>query len=169
MIKTERLTLSALSDADRDLLIAIFKDDRVKCTYMVPDLDDGTADRLFERLKELSHSSERIVLGIYLKDELIGLINDTGIDDGAVELGWVISPIHHNSGYATEAVGALIEKLFDDGFTEVLAGAFEENPASIRVMEKCSMKRIEKEEFIEYRGLSHRCVYYSIKNKDAIG
>ena len=155
--------LSALSDVDRDSLIAIFKDDRVKCTYMVPDLDEETADRLFERLKKLSHSSDRIVLGIYLENELIGLINDTGIDDGAVELGWVISPAHHNCGYATEAVKAVIEKLLADGFREIVAGAFSENPASIRVMEKCSMTRIDKEETIEYRGISHRCVYYSIK------
>ena len=46
-----------------------------------------------------------------------------------------------------------------------LQAFFEENIASKRVMEKCGMIPIGKEEYIEYRGVVHRCVYYSIKQK----
>lgn len=163
MIRTERLTLDALKGADKAALIEMFRDEKVNRTYMIPDLDDEAADKLFDRLCALSNSPDRIVLGVYLDGKIVGLINDTGIDNGAVELGWVISPLYQNRGYATEAVRALIKKLFDDGFSEVVAGAFDENPASIRVMEKCSMMRTDKEETIDYRGASHRCLYYSIK------
>ena len=163
MIKTERLTLDKLTERDRAPLIDMLRDGRVNAFYMVGELDDAAADRLFDALKRLSDSSVRIVLGIYLDGEIIGMINDTGIDDGAVELGWLISPAHHNKGYATEAVRALTHELFSDGFNEVLAGAFEENAASLRVMEKCSMQRLPKEELIEYRGITHRCIYYSVK------
>lgn len=46
------------------------------------------------------------------------------------------------------------------GYTEVVAGAFSENIASRRVMEKCGMTLTEQEEDIEYRGKTHHCVYY---------
>ena len=40
---------------------------------------------------------------------------------------------------------------------------FEENIASIRVMEKCGMMRQEHHDEISYRSVVHRCVYYAIK------
>ena len=100
---------------------------------------------------------------MYLDGELIGMINDTGIEKGAIELGCVISPSKNSCGYATEATSALMDKLFSDGYTEIIAGAFEENAASRRVLEKCGMVRLDREEYIDYRGASHRCIYYSKK------
>ena len=44
----------------------------------------------------------------------------------------------------------------------VKAGAFEENLASMRVMEKSGMHRIQQEDTIEYRGKVHRCFNYEI-------
>ena len=44
----------------------------------------------------------------------------------------------------------------------VRCGAFSENTASIRVMEKAGMVREDFTEDIEYRGIMHHCVYYSI-------
>ena len=56
----------------------------------------------------------------------------------------------------------VIKELFAMGFTVVKAGAFEENPASMRVMEKSGMHRIQQEDTIEYRGKVHRCINYEI-------
>ena len=164
MIKTERLILKDISDADKDDLIGILKDDTVKKTYMVPDLNNAEEEeRIFGAYRRLAQTQGRIAIGIFLSDKLIGFINDTGIENGAIELGWAVHPSYHNRGYATEAVSALTKKLFEDGFCEIVAGAFEENPASIKVMTKCGMTKLDKEEDIEYRGKTHRCVYYSIK------
>ena len=150
MIQTQRLTLDILSDRDKNALIDIFKDPRVNQTYMVGDIDDGAAaDRLFDTLKKLSAEGSRLVLGIYLDGDIIGMVNDTGIENGAIELGCVISPLQSGRGYATEAVSALIEKLFCDGYTEIIAGAFEENAVSRRVLEKCGLTRLDREEIIE--------------------
>ena len=57
-----------------------------------------------------------------------------------------------------------IEYLFGSGFSEVICGAFEENAASLRVMQKCGMKLLDKIDVIEYRGINHNCLYYSIKS-----
>lgn len=161
-LSTERLLLSSLRECDRESLIALLRDERVKQTYMVPDLDDASADKLFSRMRELSEENARFVRGIFLKGELIGIVNDVGIEDGCIELGYAISSCHHGNGYMSEVLSSLIPYLKSLGFQQIRTGAFSENQASIRVMEKCGMKRIPFSEEIEYRSKRHLCVYYEI-------
>ena len=87
--------------------------------------------------------------------------------DGArVELGYVIHPAYQNQGYATEALTAGIDALFQAGISTVETGAFEENSASMRVMEKSGMHRIPRTDQIDYRGNTHTCVYYQKNAKN---
>ena len=138
----------------------------VKQTYMVPDFDTrAQADAFYDRLLGLCANGERFIYGIYLDGQLIGFLNDCGIQDGAVELGYVIHPDYHGQGYATEAVGSAIEELFRLGYPKVIAGFFVGNHASRRVMEKCGMVLIPLEEDIEYRGKVHHCLYYGISRE----
>jgi RimJ/RimL family protein N-acetyltransferase len=163
-IVTPRLTLSAFRECDAGALMSIFKSDGVKATYMVPDLPTHEDEiKLFESLRNLSLREDRFVFGIYLDEELIGLINDCEINNKCIEMGYALHPDYHNRGFATEAFGAVINYLFSRGFEEILAGAFEGNDASMRVMEKCGMKRTKMTAEIEYRGIMNKCVYYSIK------
>jgi RimJ/RimL family protein N-acetyltransferase len=163
-ITTPRLTLSALRECDFDAVMAIFKNDVVKATYMVPDLPTREDEaKLFSRICELSMKNDRYVFGIFLDGKLIGILNDTEINGVNIEMGYALHPDYYNQGYATEACGAVIEHLFSKGFEVILAGAFEGNEASMRVMEKCGMKRTKMTAEIEYRGVTHKCVYYSIK------
>lgn len=169
VLKTERLTLRPFADADLDAAIRIFKDDEVKKTYILPDFPDrASAEALFRRIQAISLRPDRIDYAISLGDELIGFINDCGIEGGTVELGYVIDPAHQNRGYATEALAAVIAELFRMGFSRVEAAHFEENPASGRVMCKCGMRPVSKEETIEYRGKARRCLYYEITKEIAV-
>lgn len=167
-IKTEaticakRLCLRQIADADLPALVAILKSSKVAKTYMLPEFSsDEEALQLAQRLQMRSRDEDRFVYGICLPDRLIGFLNDVEMKDGQIELGYVIDPDHNNQGYATEAVGAAMQALFSGGFTTVIAGAFEGNIASMRVMEKCGMERTGFEEMIEYRGVAHRCIYYA--------
>jgi RimJ/RimL family protein N-acetyltransferase len=54
--------------------------------------------------------------------------------------------------------------VYDLGYARVVCGAFAQNKASQRVMEKAGMERIPFTEEIEYRGNTHLCVYYQISN-----
>ena len=165
-INTKRLTIGAIEEKDRAEVIAILRNDIVKKTYMLPDFeDDVAAGKLFLLLSELSRDVGRFVFGVYLNGKLIGFMNDTEINGDEIEMGYAFHPDHYNKGYATESFGAVIEYLFERGFNRVLAGAFEENPASVRVMEKCGMSRMDKTDDIEYRGKLHRCIYY-VAEKD---
>jgi RimJ/RimL family protein N-acetyltransferase len=163
-LKTPRLSLGEIRDCDFDAMMAIFKSDVVKATYMVPDLETREAEiKLFERLRDLSLREDRYVFGIFLDSKLIGLLNDTEICGKTIEVGYALHPDYHGRGFSTEALGAVIPYLFAEGFDQVLAGAFETNTASTRVMEKCGMSRTKMTSEIEYRGKTHKCVYYSIK------
>lgn len=166
-LKTERLRLAALRPQDAPALIAILTDPFVTETYMVPPLETEEAKQaLFERIMELSLSPERFVWGVFLGDTLIGLLNETDRQGREIELGYAIDPAHRNRGYGSEAMRAAIKELLGLGFSAVRAGAFIENKASIRVMEKCGMHRTDETETIPYRGADHTCRYYAIANRD---
>ena len=162
LLTGERLVLRPLEDGDRDGLLRIVRDGRVKKTYMLPDLEDeAKGEAFFARMRDLSRS-ERFVWGISLQGALIGFLNECGIEGDAVEIGYFIDPAQWNRGYATEALGLAIAELFRMGYRTVRAGWFEENPASGRVMEKCGMRPTEKTSVIAYRGADHRCLYRRI-------
>jgi [ribosomal protein S5]-alanine N-acetyltransferase len=60
--------------------------------------------------------------------------------DGSVEIGYNVSPTHHNQGYATEAVGALVNWALESGFARrVTAETLASNLASNRVLEKLGL------------------------------
>ena len=142
IIKTDRLCLRAIDDGDREGLIELLKNEEIGKTFMVPDFKSREQElKMFETFKRLSRSDERFVYGIYLSEEMIGFVNDVDISETAVELGYVIHPIHSGKGYMTEALNAATEEIFKSGIPTVKAAAFEKNIASMRVMEKCGMKR----------------------------
>lgn len=168
MIQAPRLSLQSVSDDDLEAVVELLCNDEIKQTYMVPDFPAREdAVRMFERFKQLSHSAERFVYGIKLDGKLIGLLNEVDVNDGTIEVGYVIHPAQKNNGYATEALQAAIQELFRIGYGTVRAGIFEENAASRRVIEKCGMERIAPEEEIAYRGKTHRCIYFEKRNSAA--
>lgn len=160
---TERLTLKPYDDEDEHRMIELLTNETIKETYIIPDFANSEeAVAMFRKLKSYSLSEEHYELGIYLKGELIGFVNDVSIESGVIEIGYAIHPDFHNMGYAREILSAVIKDLFKKGFSTIVAGAFEHNGASFRVMEKCGMKPNGKEKIIAYRNRSQRCVYYEI-------
>ena len=163
-IQTARLTLRPIEATDMEQMLVLLTDETIKKTYMIPDFASREeAIRLEERFAALSHDASRVVVGIALDEKIIGFINDVGIEDGEIELGYALHPDFHGQGLMTEAIGALIDQLFAAGYRRVVAGAFESNAASLRVMEKCGMQKMDKTEKIAYRGQEHTCLYRAIE------
>ena len=160
MVDTQ-LTLRPFRPEDASVITDILTDRNVAGTYMLPDFS-GKEDALplFHRLSELSEREDRYVRCICLQDSPIGFLNDVEIRDSTMELGYVIHPAHQGRGYMTSALNAAIRELTALGFRELRAGAFCENRASLRVMEKCGMIPTGESEMIHYRGAEHKCVYY---------
>ena len=163
IINTERLQLHAISSCEADNLIDILSDSEIALTYMLPKFQSrDEAYKLFERIMMFS-ITEKFVYGVYLNNHLIGLINEVDKDESQIELGYIISTKHKGNGYATEVLKHSIDALFDMGYSSVKTSAFEGNYASMRVMEKCGMKKCDFTESVEYNGIIHNCNVY-IKN-----
>ena len=169
IIKTERLTLKSYDDSDNDSLVDILLNNEIKKTFMIPDFESRKqTEDMFYKLKEYSLSNEHFEYGIFLENQLIGFINACEIDNDSIELGYVIHPDFKGKGYATEALKAAVNELFRMGYNSVTAAYFEENIAIIRVLEKCGMQPLTKDDYIEYRGKSHHCLYYGISRKNTL-
>ena len=167
ILRTARLMLRPICAEDKEDMLDILTDAEIGKTFMLPVFDTREdAVGLFERFCAMCTSSAHFVYGIALDGKLIGFVNVVGADGKQAEIGYVISPPYCGKGFATEAASAAIGELFSLGLKTVAAGAFEENHASMRVMEKCGMHRTDLQETIEYRGNAHRCVYYQIDRQD---
>ena len=167
-LKTSRLVLRCFAEQDRGQVIRILRNGEISKTFMLPEFpDDAAAGKLFDHILKNSLSEQHFERAVCLEEKVIGFVNDVEIQDGTIELGYVIHPDFQNQGYATEALKASIWELFQRGYRAVQAGYFEENPASGRVMEKSGMQPISKTDEIEYRGALHHCLYYEIKKEES--
>ena len=167
LLKTARLVIKPFAAEDRERLSALLLNGDIKKTYMLPDFaTPEQLEKMMDNFARLSHDEGRFLRGVYDADGLVGFVNDVEMVNryagGYIELGYVIHPDCWGRGYATEMLGAVIGVMSREGFATVRTGAFSENPASMRVMEKCGMRRIALTEEIEYRGQNHHCIYYEI-------
>ena len=163
---TYRLVLKKIEDKDKVSMIKMVNDPKIKKTYMLPDFENAEQEtKFFNKLKDLSHSNEHIVYGIYHNDRLIGFINDVSITPETVEVGYFIDSNEWNKGYAAEALWAYMKQLFEMGYFNVEAAYFEGNDASMKVMQKCGMHPSGKQEIINYRGQDLTAIYYQINKR----
>ena len=162
MLQTERLTLKPYSGQDADELLDILTMPEVTDNFMVPEMESRSCqEELVQKLISFSQveDDKHLEYGIYLNGQIIGFVNDCGIEEDEIEIGYVVHPRYQGRGYATEAVHAVITELREMGFRKIVAGYFSENTASLRVMEKCGMRQTDKAEEEEYHGKKHICKY----------
>lgn len=160
---TDRLEVRPMTLEDKEAILDLLTDETVGKTYMLPEYKNRVeAEPLFQRLVQMSADSSRYVAGVYLDGRFIGMMNETETRDKQIEMGYAYLPAYYNRGFATEAFTGAIRYLLNSGFETVLAGAFAENAASLWVMEKCGMTKQDCTDEIEYRGITHTCVYYAI-------
>jgi RimJ/RimL family protein N-acetyltransferase len=146
---------------DRERMLDILTSNQVNKTYMLPDYEKREdAAPLFLRLMDMSREETKYVRAISLDGGLIGFVNQVEAENQTIELGYVIHPDFHGKGYMTQALKLAISEMFEKGYSQVITGAFSTNAASLRVMEKCGMDRLEKTDEIDYRGQVHTCIYY---------
>ena len=154
------MILRAFQESDWPRAAKLLTSPQVNKSYMLPDFESEEKARpLFDRLMKMSQDENRFVRAMEENGEFVGFCNDVEVVDKSVEVGYAMSPDRWGRGYATAALTLAIAALFDRGFEQVIAGAFVENPASLRVMEKAGMTPIDKVDDIEYRGCTHKCVY----------
>ena len=155
------MELRILRETDQALVLEMLTDEQIKQTYMLPDFSTREdALPLFRRLVQLSRDGSHFVRGICDEDVLVGFLNDVQTENGCIELGYVIHPRHWGKGYATEGLKLALEELARLGYRKVITGAFSENKASLRVMEKARMVPVPGTDTVEYHGKQHTCRYF---------
>ena len=164
------IKLDSFVNRSKDNIVEMFLDKEVSKTYMLPNFKSKEeAVKLFEMIQRMSLNDNRFVKCIYYDDGInervaIGIINETDKDDEMIELGYAINPRFQGKGYCALALNKAINILLEKGYKKVQCGAFESNLASIRVMEKVGMKKIDKTETINYQNEDHVCVFYEYTN-----
>lgn len=158
------MKLRAFVEADWPRAATLLTSKDVNKTYMLPDFETAEQARpLFDRLMQLSVDEQRYVRAMEENGEFVGFCNDVERKGDTVEIGYALCPDRWGRGYATAALKLAIADLFALGFAQVVAGAFVENSASLRVMEKAGMTPIEQTDDIDYRGRTHTCVYRAVR------
>ena len=153
--------LRPMEPADQERMLDILTSELINKTYMLPDFAQREdAAPLFLRLMKMSQNPGSYVRAIATENGLVGFLNSVQIQGKTIELGYVIHPDFHGKGYMTKALRLAMVELFSLGYEEILTGVFSTNTASIRVMEKCGMTKLSKTDEIQYRGVTHTCVYY---------
>ncbi|MDO5656910.1 MAG: GNAT family N-acetyltransferase [Paracoccus sp. (in: a-proteobacteria)] len=143
VIDTERLRLRPLRGSDAGL-IALYAGDRrvAEGTRAIPHpLPPGAAEAFVARAQAEDRAED--VWAIDGKDaglaELLGIVSLTRIDDDQSELGFWVGPGFWNTGFATEAVEALLGANPHRSRT-LFAEAFQDNPGSARVLSNCGFE-----------------------------
>ena len=105
--------------------------------YQSFDKMDDEYNRLMDTFKK---QETRYMIVLKEENKVIGTINLMDINDRCVEtmeVGYEVSPNYRRKGYAYEAISSLLKFLLDDLHLDmVIAGIFEENTKSIKMLEK---------------------------------
>ncbi|WP_118132643.1 GNAT family N-acetyltransferase [Oceanicella sp. SM1341] len=140
ILRTERMALRPVRPSDAGLLRLYAGDARLaRMTTSIPHpYPPGAAEAFIAGALSGKHREMVRVLDATPSDgaELIGLISARWHADGAVEIGYWVGPPFWNTGYASEAVLAMVEHLRAAGETRLIASVFQDNPVSARVITK---------------------------------
>lgn len=150
-IETERLVLRRSRPEDAETISSYRSDPEVHRMqgWERTDPDGVRAD--IEEMGERSPGEPGGWVQFSVRERDTGqLVGDVGIsladgEPGVVKVGYTISPSSQRRGYATEAVGALVDYAFGTlGADVVRAYASADNVPSIRVAEHVGMTLIER-------------------------
>lgn len=147
IIETRRLILRPYALSDAPMLATNLGQDWNTARFLLPGQFPETIKKAESYIQErLPHYQDLYFYddAVILKNtkELIGEINASHHQKTA-DIGFALGSRWWNQGYASEALSAWIDQLFQDG-CEMIVGACEvQNAASARVMMKCGMKETE--------------------------
>ncbi|PTV97053.1 RimJ/RimL family protein N-acetyltransferase [Rhodobacter aestuarii] len=137
VIEAERFILRPLRRSDAGLITMYTADKRVaEGTRAIPHpLPPGTAENFI--LRALAEGRAEDVWALDGSDhglaEVLGLVSLTRLEDDQSEIGFWVGPGFWNTGFASEAVAALIAANPHRART-LMAEVFQDNPGSARVL-----------------------------------
>jgi [ribosomal protein S5]-alanine N-acetyltransferase len=165
ILETERLSFRLMGDADEADLERLDGDPDVRAFF-----PGGTSKRPTSRERiahNLASYAQHGVCDFVVQDRATGaFMGRAGLhrmDDGEVEVGYLFLKQHWGQGFATEALRSLLGRAREAlpahalPSRRILAFAPTHHHASLRVMERCGMRRFKTD---RYQGTE--CVFYEV-------
>ncbi len=134
LIRTARLTIAPFEDGDAARFAAIAGD--LGVARMMSSIPHPFTAADAEAWIDGRRWKGRIGFCAAIRDQrdLVGMV---GIGGDPVDTAYLIGRAHWGRGFATEAMRGFLAEMFARfPLTRVTAGAFDDNPASVRVLEK---------------------------------
>lgn len=145
MIEAERFSLRPLCKSDAGLLALYSSDERIaRSTTSIPHpLPPGSTEVFIDRVMSADHNEDVWALdgSAHGHAELLGVIGLNCIERDQAEIGYWVAPAFWNTGYASEAVNALLAAN-PIGCSTIFAEVFQDNPASARVLTNAGFEYI---------------------------
>ncbi|MBL3674327.1 GNAT family N-acetyltransferase [Paracoccus aerius] len=140
VIATERFVLRPLRPSDAGMIAHYTADKRVaEGTRAIPHpLPPGASEGFVARALSVDRAEDVWAIDGSANKlaELLGVVSLTRMEDDQSELGFWIGAGFWNTGFATEAVDALVRANPHNART-LFAEAFQDNPGSARVLTNC--------------------------------
>ncbi|OQO89843.1 GNAT family N-acetyltransferase [Saccharomonospora piscinae] len=146
VLRTERLTLRAVTSADLDAVYGYLSREEV-CRYLLHEpLSREETERklvLAEKSTALRADGDTARLAVVHDDEVVGEVQLTLVSaaTATVEIGWIFSPHVAGRGYATEAARVLLDHAFETlNAHRIIAHLHPDNTGSSRLCERLGMR-----------------------------
>lgn len=137
-IETERLFIRPVELTEAADVVSIISESSSRWTSQIP-----WPYQLSDAKEWITSNQPWARLGIYLEGKLIGTTRMPISDDD--EIGFVIADEYRGKGYATEAVGEIIDYAFINfALDHISSSAHPENAVSLRVHEKLGFKVLKE-------------------------
>jgi len=143
VILCDRFVLRPLRASDRGLIKMYTSDERLaRNTESIPHpLPPGATKAFIDR--GLAENSEHDIWVMDGSDhglaEVLGVIALKRLNDRQSEIGYWVAPAFWNTGFASEALGAIVEANPQDAET-LFGQVFQDNPASGKVLTHCGFQ-----------------------------
>ncbi|WP_254552704.1 GNAT family N-acetyltransferase [Kitasatospora sp. MMS16-BH015] len=152
---TERLILHPFTGAEARQVADVVRDGQEHWAADYPQIGEQVGARMFAQACEAG-LDPRPFGGYEIRlaetGQAVGGIGFHGGPDenGAVEIGYGLSPSARGKGYAAEAVRRMIELAREQGVKTFTGNADLDNPASHRVMAAAGMELVRQDEKLVY-------------------
>ena len=142
-LETKRLLLRKLRKNDAESIFGNWASDSEVAKYVT-----WNAHKDINETKAILDSDSCYRYGIENKadGELIGMIDVVGYHHGNPVIGYCSCRRYWGNGFMTEALGAVMKELAEDGFDTFVIEAAEDNVASNRVIVKNGFQLVGKRE-----------------------
>ena len=139
----EKISMDYLDDINE------YSTDPSNCKYMLflpNDSINDTIGFIKESVEEWNKDKPNdYVFILILDNKAIGTMSITPLDDGSMELGWIISKKYQNQGYAYEGASCIIKYGIEElGVKHFIAHCDKDNIPSWHLMEKLGMERVKE-------------------------